>query len=100
VPRPRYYLTPLETPAVWNAPLLRHIPPTLRYATVLLVLIALIALWDVLFGDRLAGLIVLGVMVVFIGPIVLLVVLLQRAQRRAPPSAADEPGVNGHSQRE
>ena len=88
---------------MWNAPLLRHIPPSLRYASVALVLLALIALWDVLFGDRFAGLIVLGVLVVFIGPVVLLVALLQRAQRRLPPtpppaSAADEPGVNGHAQ--
>ena len=84
---------------MWNAPLLRQIPPSLRYASVVLVLLVLIVLWDVLFGDRLAGLIVLGVLVVFIGPVVLLVVLLQRAQRHlppAPPSAADEPGVNGH----
>lgn len=86
---------------MWNAPLLRHIPPSLRYASGALALLALIALWDVVFGDRFAGLIVLGVLVVFIGPVVLLVVLLQRAQRHmphAPPPAspADEPGVNGH----
>ena len=84
---------------MWNAPLLRSIPPPLRYASAVLALLVLIVLWDVLFGDRLAGLIVLGVLVVFIGPVVLLVLLLQRAQRRlppAPPSAADEPGVNGH----
>ena len=88
---------------MWNAPLLRHIPPPLRYASVALVLLSLIALWDVLFGDRFAGLIVLGVLVVFIGPVVLLVALLQRAQRRlraAPPSEIDEPGVNGHSRRD
>ena len=87
---------------MWNAPLLRSIPPPLRYASIALVLLSLIALWDVLFGDRFAGLIVLGVLVVFIGPVVLLVVLLQRAQSRrpaAPPesTAADEPGVNGHA---
>ncbi len=88
---------------MWNAPLLRHVPPPLRYASVVLALLAIIVLWDVLVGDRLAGLIVLGVLVVFIAPIVLLVVLLQRAQRHlppAPPSAAEEPGVNGHGQHE
>ncbi len=88
---------------MWNAPLLRRIPPPLRYASVVLALLVLIVLWDVLFGDRFAGLIVLGVLVVFIAPIVLLVVLLQRVQRHlppAPPSAAEEPGVNGHGQHE
>ena len=81
---------------MWNAPLLRRIPPPLRYASVVLVLLAIIVLWDVFFGDRFAGLIVLGVLVVFIGPVVLLLVLLQRAQRHLPPREADEPGVNGH----
>lgn len=87
---------------MWNAPLLRHIPPPLRYASIVLVLLALIALWDVLFGDRFAGLIVLGVLVVFIAPVVVLLALLQRAQRRLPPrpTASDEPGLNGHSRRE
>lgn len=90
---------------MWNAPLLRHIPPPLRYASVVLALLALIALWDVFFGDRFAGLIVLGVLVVFIAPVVLLVVLLQRAQRHLPPApppaaAADDPGVNGHGRRD
>lgn len=84
---------------MWNAPLLRHIPPPLRYASVILVLLALIALWDVLFGDRFAGLVVLGVLVVFIAPVVVLLALLQRAQSRLPPAppATDEPGLNGHS---
>ena len=86
---------------MWNAPLLRRVPPPLRYASVILALLLVVVLWDVFYGDRLSGLIVLGVLVVFIGPVVLLVVLLQRAQRHlppAPPSNADEPGVNGHGQ--
>ncbi|MFI5273461.1 MAG: hypothetical protein ACHQ4H_10565 [Ktedonobacterales bacterium] len=86
---------------MWNLRLLRGIPPPLRYATAIIAALIVIAVVDVTRGD-ISGVIILGVVVVFIAPVVLLITLASRSNDRAPQSPPplappDEPGVNGHS---
>lgn len=77
-------------------------PASLRYTIGAVIILALIAIVDIVRGDPLTGGILLGILVVFVGPILLLIVLATRANRQAtPPSTSpEEPGVNGHAHRD
>jgi len=71
-------------------------PASLRYTVGAVAILAVIGIVDIVRGDPITGGILLGILIVFVGPILLLIVLATRANRRAPPPASpDEPGANG-----
>ena len=74
-------------------------PASLRYTIGAVSVLALIAIADIVRGDPLTGGVILGILVVFVGPILLLLVLATRAGQQAasPPTSPEEPGLNGHA---
>jgi hypothetical protein len=77
-------------------------PASLRYTIGAVSVLALIAIVDIVRGDPLTGGVILGILVVFVGPILLLIVLAARAAQQAspPPTSPEEPGLNGHAHRD